>query len=173
MSETDKGARPKDYKTVDSQNVEDVIKNLEKEERDLRRDLKKMTPKKNASHNVDPDLNALQAQRDELKRQVIMKRENSEKMRVKREIEELNRELASLDSPQVTAGASKITIKDLRKMGSLKTIVDSKTEPTYFDEDDTDDSPREDDSEGKNYCSQIYRTRKSGKTAKSSEISVN
>ena len=81
------------------------------------------------------------------------------------------KELASLDSPQLhaTGGAPKVTIKDLRKMDSLKSVVDSNLEPTYFDDKDNDDS-QEEISEGKS--SHKTRKIKSGKAAKSSEISV-
>ena len=36
MADVDKGARPKDPKTVESQNMGDIIKSLEREEKDLR-----------------------------------------------------------------------------------------------------------------------------------------
>ena len=41
-----------------------------------------------------------------------------------------------------------MTIKDLRKMDSLKSVDDSNLEPTYFDDEDNDDS-QEELSEGK------------------------
>ena len=41
-----------------------------------------------------------------------------------------------------------MTIKDLRKMDSLKSVVDSNLEPTYFDDKDNDYS-QEELSEGK------------------------
>ena len=118
MADVDKGARPKEPKIVDSQNMGDVIKSLEREEKDLRRELKKGTLAK-----ADPDLSALQAERDELKRQVLLKRECSERLKVDKEIQELRKELASVDSPQATGGGLKVTIKDLRKMDSLKSVV--------------------------------------------------
>ena len=169
MADVDKGARPKEPKIVDSQNMGDVIKSLEREEKDLRRELKKLTPKKGTLAKTDPDLSALQAERDELKRQVLLKRECSERLKVNKEIHELKKELASLDSPQATGGAPKVTIKDLRKMDSLKSVVDSNLEPTYFDDEDNEDS-QEEISEGKS--SHKTRKIKSGKAAKSSEISV-
>ena len=116
---------------MDSQNMGDVIKSLEREEKDLRRELKKLTPKKGTLAKADHDLSALQAERDELKRQVLLKRECSERLKVNKEIQELKKkELASLDSPQATGGTPKVTIKDLRKMDSLKSVVDSNLEPT-------------------------------------------
>ena len=87
----DKGARPKDPKTVKSQNMGDIIKSLEREEKDLRRELKKMTPKKGISAKTVPDLSALQAERDELKRQVLLKRECSERLKINKEIQELRK----------------------------------------------------------------------------------
>ena len=74
-----------------------------------------MAPKKGTSAKTDPDLSALQAERDELKRQVLLKRECSERLKVNKEIQELRKELASLDSHQATGGVPKVTIKDLRK----------------------------------------------------------
>ena len=47
---------------------------------------------------------------------MLLKRECSERLKVNKEIQELRKELASLDSPQATRGAPKVTIKDLRKM---------------------------------------------------------
>ena len=41
MADVDKEARPKDQKTVETQNMGDIIKSLEREEKDLRRELKK------------------------------------------------------------------------------------------------------------------------------------
>ena len=41
MADVEKGARPKDSKTVESQNMGDIIKSLEREEKDLRGNLKK------------------------------------------------------------------------------------------------------------------------------------
>ena len=128
-----------------------------------------MTPKKGTLAKADPDLSALHAERDELKRQVLLKRECSERLKVNKEIQELKKELASLDSPQATGGAPKVTIKDLRKMNSLKSVVDSNLEPTYFDDEDNEDS-QEEISETKS--SHKTRKIKSGKAAKSSEISV-
>ena len=84
-----------------------------------------MTPEKGTSAKTDPVLSALQAERDELKRQVLLKRESSERLKVNKEIQELRKELAYLDSSQATGGALKVTIKDLRKMDSLKFVVDS------------------------------------------------
>ena len=54
----------------------------------------------------------------EIKGQVSFKGERSEKLRVNKEIQELRKELASLDSPQTTARASNVTIKDTWKMDS-------------------------------------------------------
>ena len=170
MADVDKGARPKDPKIVESQSMGDIIKNSEREEKELRRELKKMTPKKGTSAKTDPDLSALQAERDELKWQVLLKRECSERLKVNKEIQELRKELASLNSPKTTGGATKVTMKDLRKMDSLKSVVDSNLEPTYFDDEDNDDSQLEDISEGKS--SHKTHKIKSGKAAKSSEISV-
>ena len=107
-----------------------------------------MTPKKGTSAKTDPDLSALQAERDELKQQVLLKKECSEGLKVNKEIQELRKELASLDSPQAIGGAPKVTLKDLRKMDSLKSVVDSNLEPTYFDDEDNDVS-QEELSEGK------------------------
>ena len=45
-----------------------------------------MTPKKGTSAKTDPDLSALQAERDDLKRQVLLKRECSERQKVNKEI---------------------------------------------------------------------------------------
>ena len=127
-----------------------------------------MTPKKDTSAKTNPDLSALQAERDKLKRQVLLNKECSERLKVDKEIQELRKELASLDSPQATGWAPKVTIKDLRKMNSLKSVVDSNFEPRYFDDEDNDDS-QEELPEGK---SRKSRKIKSGKAAKSSEISV-
>ena len=169
MADVDEGARPKEPKIEDSQNMGDVIKSLEREEKDLRRELKKLTLKKGTLAKANTDLSALQAERDELKRQVLLKRECPERLKVNKEIQELKKELASLDSPQATGGAPKVTIKDLSKMDSLKSVVDSNLEPTYFDDEDNEDS-QEEISEGKS--SHKTRKIKSGKAAKSSEISV-
>ena len=79
---------------------------------------------------------------------LLLKRECSERLKVNRGIQELRKELASLDSPQATGGAAKVTIKDLRKMDSLKSVDDSNLEPTYFDDEDNDNS-QEEISEGK------------------------
>ena len=51
-----------------------------------------MTPKKGTSAKTDPDLSALQAERDELKRQVLLKRECSERLKINKEIQELRKE---------------------------------------------------------------------------------
>ena len=71
---------------------------------------------------------------------MLLKRECSERLKVNKEIQELRKELASL--------ALNVTIKDLRKMDSLKSVGDSNLEPTYFDDEDNDDS-QEELSEGK------------------------
>ena len=63
---------------------------------------------------------------------------------------------------KATGWAPKVTIKDL-------VVVESNLEPTYFDNEDNDDS-QEEISEGKS--SHKPRKIKSGKAAKSSEISV-
>ena len=110
MADLDNGALPKNRKIVESQNMEDVIKSLERVEKDLKRELKNMTPKKGTLAKTDPDLSALQVERDELKRQVLLKRECSERLKVNKEIQELRKELASLDSPQATGGAHKVTL---------------------------------------------------------------
>ena len=72
------------------------------------------------------------------------------------------KELASLVTLKATGWAPKVTIKDL-------VVVESNLEPTYFDNEDNDDS-QEEISEGKS--SHKPRKIKSGKAAKSSEISV-
>ena len=41
MADVEKGARPKDSKTVESHKMGDIIKSLEREEKDLRGNLKK------------------------------------------------------------------------------------------------------------------------------------
>ena len=111
MADVDKEARPKDSKIVDLQNMGDVIKSLEREEKDLRRELKKLNPKKGTLAKTDPDLSALQAERDELKRQVLLKRECSERLKVNKEMQELKKELASLDSPKPQVGHLKSLLK--------------------------------------------------------------
>ena len=110
MADLDKGARPKDPKIVGSQNMDDFIKISEREEKDLKRELKNMTPKKGTLAKTDPDLSALQAERDELKLQVLLKKECSERLKVNKEIQELRKELASLNSPQATGVAHKETL---------------------------------------------------------------
>ena len=80
------------YATLVPRLMGDIIKSLEREEKDLRRELKKMTPKKGTSAKTDPDLSALQAERDELKRQVLLKRECSERLKVNKEIQEFRKE---------------------------------------------------------------------------------
>ena len=47
-----------------------------------------------------------------------------------------------------------MTIKDTRKMGSLTLIVESKLEPTYFDDEDNRGT-EEDISEGKSYNEKV------------------
>ena len=70
----DSGARPKDYKLEPPKDVGAALVELEKQEKTLEKELKKLTPKK-----VLDDIDLLKAERDELKRQVMQKRQSSEK----------------------------------------------------------------------------------------------
>ena len=166
----DSGAKPKDYKLPPPpKDVGAAIDKLEHQEKALEEKLKTLTHKK-----ILDDISLLKAQRDELKRQVLRKREMCEKDRVCKEIEELRIELSSLEKDSVPqaqpVGASGgVTIKDLRKMDSLNRAVDSKYSPVYFDDDeDEDDEVTSRTLRGKTKSKKI----KSGKAAKSSEISV-
>ena len=114
----------------------------------------------------------MKAERDELKREVIIKRKSSEKDEVCREIQELREELSSLDkatpAPVTEGASSRVTIKDLRNMNSLNRTLDSNYSPVYFDDDDDDADVTTKTLKGKSKRHKI----KSGKAAKSSEISV-
>ena len=130
MSVGDSGARPKDYKLQPPKDRGASLNELEKQEKTLKKELKKLTPKK-VTHNIDTDL--LKAERDELKRQVILKRKSSQKDKVCREIQELRERLSSLDkatsAPDTEGASSGVTIRDLRKMDSPNHAVDSKYSP--------------------------------------------
>ena len=76
MSVGDSGARPKDYKLEPPKDVGTALVELEKQERTLQKELKKLTPKK-----VLDDIDLLKAETDELKRQVMRKWQSSEKIK--------------------------------------------------------------------------------------------
>ena len=158
----DTGARPKERMLRD-------IQQLEKYEKHLKKELEKLTPKKETKSSLE----ILREERASLQKQVSIKRQSAEKQKLLNEIEALKTQLASISIENTTEALNSASalptippppakLHELRGKPELNSLVDIRMPVDLFDPEINT---------GKNLSNSNIRVQ-SGKSAKSKDLLV-